>query len=132
MVKTVEENLKEFKIDLNYNEIKEIKREKFKDLVKGKCKAVALNFLQNEKKKTESKMGRLKYKKLEMAKYLKSKKLTLNEKKLLFKLRCRMFNVGNNFGQKNNCKLCNEKLDCQEHLLECSQIKKRIKEIKTK
>ena len=41
-----------------------------------------------------------------------------------------MINFGNNFGQKHNCKLCNEYLDSQEHLIECSQIKKDVKEIR--
>ena len=80
-VLTVKESLQELEINLNFTEIKQMKNEKFKQIIKQKCKEAALKYLQNEKNKTERKMEKLKYNKLEMAKYLKPKKITINEKK---------------------------------------------------
>ena len=72
-------------------------------------------------------MGNLKYRKLSVQKYLTTKKISTKHKKLLFKLRCRMVNVGRNFGKKENCKLCNSKEDSQQHLIECEKFQERNK-----
>ena len=82
------------------------------------------------KLKVKSKMGKIKYKNLKIQKYLTTKKITSKNKKLLFKLRCGMVNVGRNFGRNGNCQLCKSEEDSQQHLIECEKIKEINKEIK--
>ena len=127
---TVAEDLIELRVEMNHEEIKKMPKEVFKSIIKKKCKEAALDYLKNEKEKVQSKMGKLKYKKLTMQKYLMSKKLTTTHKKLLFKLRCRMVNVGKNFGRADKCKLCKIEDDSQQHLIECTKIKEKVPEVK--
>ena len=61
---TVDEDLIEIGIKMNHEEIKQMKKEAFKTLLKTKCKEAALEFLLNEKEKVKSKMGKLKYKQI--------------------------------------------------------------------
>ena len=56
---TVRDDLDKLNINLNNKEIKRIKREAFKKLVKKKCKEASLKYLIKEKDKVESKMGKL-------------------------------------------------------------------------
>ena len=43
-------------------------------------------------------------------------------KKFIFKLRTRMIQVGDNFGRKEPCPICQEGNNNQQHLLECSYL----------
>ena len=58
-----------------------------------------------------------------MQPYLKSNKINLRKKKILFKARTRMLNVKWNFGDKTLCPVCELESDQQEHLLQCFFIK---------
>jgi len=66
-----------------------------------------------------TKLQNIQYTKLEMQDYLKSQKINLQKKKILFKARTRMLNVKNNFGSSSPCPLCNLHEDDQINLLEC-------------
>ena len=55
--------------------------------------------------------------------YLKSQKINLQKKKILFKARTRMLNVKKNFGSSSPCPFCQLHEDDQSHLLECVYIK---------
>ena len=75
-------------------------------------------------KKRGSKMENLSYKEIKIKEYLVSEKLTLPEKKVLFKLRTNMAPVSSNFGDKNKtCPACFIACDNQQHLIECVVIK---------
>jgi len=71
----------------------------------------------------------LKYNQLRLQKYLKDETLSLSEKQLVFKLRSRMVEVGHNFGKKNECPLCMNEDDKQNHLMECVIIKVSSKKV---
>ena len=74
-------------------------------------------------------MKDLHYQRLEMQEYLKTNELSLIEKKLLFKFRTRMVEVGHNFGRKVQCPVCFIAPDNQQHLLSCVRIKVSVPEI---
>ena len=76
-----------------------------------------------------SKLKSIHYDKLKMQDYLKSQKIKLKMKRILFKARTRMLNVGENFGKKGPCPLCNLKEDTQSHLLDCIIVKMECPEI---
>ena len=65
-----------------------------------------------------SKLKNIKYEKLEMQTYLKSQKISLIKKRVLFKARTRMLNVQNNFGKKSQCPLCKLNDNDQSHLID--------------
>ena len=101
-----------------------MKKTKLKQIVKNACRLTAFRFLKSDiEEKNMTKLKNLKYKKLEMQGYLKSQKISLKKKKILFKARTRMLNVKSNFGDKSQCPLCNMKEDNQSHLLDCTIIK---------
>ena len=85
------------------------------------------------KSENYSKGENLLYGNLDMRKYLKSKHLTTNQKKMIFKFRTRMINVKENFrsSYKNlNCRFnCFNQIENQEHLLVCSQLPQEISTI---
>ena len=62
-----------------------------------------------------------------MQSYLKSKELTIRQKKLLFRLKTRMVKVGFNYGRKVLCPLCYQHNDDQQGLLECVILKMNCK-----
>ena len=80
---TVKKKLSEFKLDhIDINELKNIKKIKFKDMVKTAYKREALKFLLQQKEiKGKTKMKNLHYPTLDMQDYLKSELLTTRNKK---------------------------------------------------
>ena len=102
---------------------------KFKDLLKGKAREYAFEkFLQ--KKKTHSKMKRLKYQKLIIQTYLLSKSLTIYEKKMIMKWRVFMEKFGQNFRGGRElvlCPLCRQHRDGEEESFNsCSETRKHV------
>ena len=87
-----------------------------------------LQFLIKEKEKL-SKLENNSYDKLELQNYLKSKEITIRQKKLLFRLKTRMVKVGFNYGRKVLCPLCQLHNDDQQGLLKCVLIKLNCKEL---
>ena len=69
-------------------------------------------------------MDNLKYEEIKTSKYLLSEKITIAEKKVLFKLRTRMMPVSSNFGDKTRrCQICSIDFDNQQHLIDCFILK---------
>ena len=97
------------------------KKDKMKAMVKKACSNLALQYLTSKK---GSKMDNLEYEEIKTSKYLLSEKLTIAEKKVLFKLRTRMIPVSSNFGDKiRRCQICSLDYDNQQHLIECFILK---------
>ena len=67
-----------------------------------------------------------------MQSYLKNKRITIRQKKLLFRLKTRMVKVGYNYGRKVVCPLCGLHNDDQSGLLECVILKMNCKELYNK
>ena len=134
-INDVESDKKYFNISLTDNELKTIKQDKFKNLIKKEAKKKTVEYL-NKLKTPHSKMDGITCDKLETQKYLKDKRLSASEVQLLFKLRTRMFNCKTNF--KNNykkdeflyCPLCIVGSDSQNHLLDCYVLKNSIIELR--
>ena len=126
---------KYFDISLTDDELKTIKKDKFKNLLKKEAKKKTIEYL-NTLKTPHSKMDGIMCDKLETQKYVKDKRLNEREVQLLFKLRTRMFDCKNNF--KNSykkdeflyCPLCIVGVDNQAHLLDCYVLKNSIIELR--
>ena len=82
-----------------------------------------------QEKEKLSKLDGNSYPSLEIQKYLTDKNLSLRQKKILFKLKCRMSKVGHNYGQKILCRLCKLHNDNQEEMLNCVILKIKCKEL---
>ena len=123
------EDLSDFGMDyLELKDIKKMSKYKFKKLLKIKCRDAALKYL-TENNENKSKMQNLNYYTLELQDYLKSDKISTTKKKILFKFRTRMVNVGHNYGNKKCCPLCKIEEDTQKHMLECIIMKLNCTEI---
>ena len=89
--------------------------------------------ISNKEKERHSKTRYLQLKKIKCSQYLRDPRLSSSEVELLFKLRCRMFPVKNNFKEKFSndlfCDLCRIEADDQEHLLNCKILKNSNPEI---
>ena len=69
--------------------------------MKQKCEKAAFKYLMAEKSE-KSKLENLNYTQLKPQKYLLDNTLSKSDKILLFKLRTRMLNVGDNMGRKKD------------------------------
>ena len=130
-VKLVEDDMKLLDIKLNDNEIKKMKKENFKVFVKKQVDNKSFTYLQNLKE-GHSKVKHIKYQKLEMQKYMKDSKFSINNIKLLFKLRTRMVQVKRNFKSAYLslvCDLCKLEEDSQYHLLSCEVLLQKCQEL---
>ena len=123
-VKYIEEDFSHLDIKLSDSEIMKMKKKKFKSYIKEKIEKVAYNYL-NDLKEKHSKVKHIQYRKLEIQKYMHYSKFTLNDIKLLFKLRTRMTQVKRNFKSAYSsltCNLCQKEEEDQVHLLSCPNI----------
>ncbi len=111
---------------LTYEDIKSMKEESLKQLVKAKIKEIAFNELLVEKEKN-SKLSALKYTCLALQPYLSEKSnLKKEEKRTLFRWRTHMIKVKQNYGVKDAlCPICKKEGDTQYHLLTCSELARR-------
>ena len=112
-------------IDLSEEEIKSIKKHKFKKIIKEKLFEKANEYLSKLKEKHSKTENLITFK---FQEYLYCQNLSISEKKLLFSLRTRMFNVKTNYRKKYeynmHCSLCQDKTDeeSEKHLLKCIKI----------
>ena len=97
-----------------------MKKHKFKKMVKKALIDTVLHYFESKK---GSKSAKLESENLDIQPYLKSQTLTVNEKKLLFKLRSSMIIIENNYNGKGRCKLCGVEQSLQTHLITCIFIK---------
>ena len=114
-------DFKDFEIEDNLEKIKTMSKDVFKRLTKRKAYAYAFNLLCLNKQ-TYRKMDRLSYSEFKVQKYLVNKSYSLEEKKLIFKYRTRMLNVGQNFRADRElvlCPLCKKHTGSQDNLLSC-------------
>ena len=125
-VTLVENDKKLLKISLSDQEISEISKSKYKQIVKKAISEEAFKDLMRQKE-NHSKMTELQYSELAMQSYLKSDCiLTDDEKCLLFKCRVRELDVRPNYQnnyQNLQCLLCQTgEEDNQYHLFHCSKL----------
>ena len=119
---SVQKDKEDLQINLTDSQIKHTKKQKFKSIVKEKCKRSAFNDLIKIKSQ-HSKGKEAEYKELRPQKYIKCKELTKNQKTLLYNLRFRMTDAKMNFKNMyidTTCSLCKMEDDSIQHYLECS------------
>ena len=125
---TVLENLRCLNINLSLNEISNLSKETFKNIVKKQMNEKVFSYLIDMKEKRNGKGKEIIYTQLKMQDYLQEedRKITSAERKLLFQLRTRMnWNIKTNF--KNffkdlNCVACKKVLCTQKHIIVLDQI----------
>ena len=124
---TFKSDLLQCGITLDMSEISNMKKAKFKKLVKTKIREVAREYLINMKYR-HSKMNKMSDNYL-FEPYLTSMNISTEEKQTLFKFRTRMVEVKSNFktlhGQNLTCNFCPEE-ETQCHLLTCPELTKNM------
>ena len=119
----VKDDLEECQIDLSECEIANMRKYSFNKLVNEKINLIAAQYLIGLKER-HSKSLNLKYS-TEMQPYLQNENLSIQNKKLMFKIKNRLIDVKTNFKKKysNNlkCRLCSSPEESQAHLIECSE-----------
>ena len=121
-VNQVNADMEDVGLELNEEEIKSMKKSKFKSLVKDRIKEAAHSYLV-QKKEGLSKLNNL-TSDFSFKEYLASDLISTTEKQLLFKLRTRMIHVKGNYSSMYkddiSCDLCNtNSVESQEHILVC-------------
>ena len=121
-------------LNLNLDDVKEMKKSKLKTILNKAVKEKTFERL-NKLKENHSKVSHLKHYKLEMQRYLKSskEKMKQEEAQTIFKLRSRVTDVKINSRGKYEtleCEVCKEEEESQNHIMECKEIVKFRKNYK--
>ena len=125
-VSTVKQDLTEVNIDMSFEEIRNVSKEAFKDLVKDRIQKLALVYLK-KLQQTHVKAKPLSYEKLSLQSYLKSgtTNMTIKEKSFAFATRSRTLDVRCNkmHGETDlKCRLGCSEDENQTHLLNCKAL----------
>ena len=125
---TVFKDMKEIELEMSEEEIINMPRQKFKDVVMSKVKIkVNKQFLKKQGSKTE----KLRFNEnFTPSTYLFSQKLNVDEIKTLMKLRTRTIDVKQNqsssFKENMWCRTCFIVTETQQHVYECFEIRKHV------
>ena len=113
-------DLRNLNIELTFEEIKQIPKTNYLQLLKGKIRNIALEYLLD---KRGSKGSEIKYSYLEMADYLLpfNNNLSIEEKCELFAIKNRMINIPNNFSSKSEYRCECGDIETMSHIYECQQ-----------
>ena len=125
----VQQDLKDLKIELSFEEMQHKSIEAFKNYIKKK--AIEYEYLRLMRlKQQHTKMDNLRYTKLEMQPYLKVKNISSIGGQTVFRYRTHMANYRQNYGNNgpNNCPLCGLHLDNQYMAFNnCQVVKDNVK-----
>ena len=107
-VNIIKKDCEDLNIILNESQIGSLKKYKFKSIVKEKIRNIAFKYLMDIKE-SQSKLSNVVYKEFKIQKYLKSDKLSNDEKSLLFRIRTRTVdeiktNFRNKYGDNIQCR----------------------------
>ena len=123
----VKQDLSDFEISADFNELKKKSIGSFKQLVRRKAKEYAFyTFL--EKQASHSKLDNICYTELKLQDYLEN--MSANEAQTVFSYRTRMANFKENYrgpGGPQPCPLCNLHLDTQSLSFQCPLVKNNVK-----
>ena len=98
---TCQDDLRKLEITLEQQEIQEMTKNRFKNLIKEKLRKHALNYLKGKQSK---KGGQIQYNNLEMAEYLlPTCELNIKEKQKMFEVRNDMIKIPNNYEKQILC-----------------------------
>ena len=127
-ITTVKENLKHLNIKHTLENIQEMPKETYKQLIKNKIKEEAFNYLILKRNKRNGKGMDIEYTHLEMQNYLSSEDIdiTNEDRKLIFQLRTKMhFKIKTHFRNMHEntlCSGCRIQESTTQHTLECKSI----------
>ena len=115
---TVGKDLEYLGINMKFEEIRTVSKQKFREIIKEKIGKVALNYLLDKRGK---KGQEITYSCVEMAEYLVpfNNSLTIEEKCEIFAIRNRMINIPFNFSTKCEYKCECGKLEDMQHIYMC-------------
>ena len=124
---TVQDDLQQLNISISFDEIKSLKKEKYKSIVKEAIEKKAFQDLL-QMKENHSKGKEIVYGGLQMRKYLRSPNISIEKAKLLLQLRSRMAPFRENYRgmypSDSACPLCESGTpDTQQHIISCQKIK---------
>ena len=124
-ITTVLDDMEELELEVPLQQVAEMSKESFKNMVKNATDKRALEYL-NCKKLKHKKVKHINHDKLELQEYLKSKNVySIQEAKFLMSLRSRMLDVKANYENKyydTSCVACKSPEENQEHLLQCAEL----------
>jgi hypothetical protein len=131
-VSTVLKDIEELDLNLNFDDIKCMKKSSFTDMVKRSIEEKTLEYL-NQKKASHTKVLQLKHTNLKMKRYFlpSEAKQKKEESQLIFKLRSKMTDLKMNFKgiyDSYECEACGLEDESQDHILKCKEILKISKE----
>ena len=124
----VKEDLVDFGIDLDLEQIRLKSFYSFKKIVQNKAKEYALGYYM-EKAQHHSKMDSLFYAELELQDYLKLEEINVEEAWTMFAYRTRMAEFGENYrngGDSVPCPICHLHLDNQVMALKCTIVRDNV------
>ena len=132
-VTTVLKDIKELELNIELEDIQTMNKSSYTNMIKKIIGEKTLKELE-KRKSQHSKVRNIKHSSLRMQKYLQPNKLLIKneESQLIFKLRCRVTEAKFNFKgiyDTYECDLCGKEDENQEHILLCSELIKRNKEI---
>ena len=120
----IQKDLEDCDINLIESEIRVMKQSAFSKLIKQKISLISAQYLISLREK-HSKSVNLKYSE-QIQPYLRNEELSIQNKKLMFRIRNRLIDVKTNFKTKYNnnleCRLCAAPEESQSHLVECSEV----------
>ena len=114
--------LEQLKINLSFEDIKDMSVNKFLNLVRNKCKVEALDYLGS---KRGSKGAEIQLKRIQMSEYLlPNEYLKIEEQRRLFEMRNRMVDIPSNFlkSENNKSKCMCGKIEDIQHIYECENL----------
>ena len=120
---TVKDDLVEFEIGMDFEQIKKLSKLKWKKIVKKAMRSKAFEDL-TDKQLNNTKGENLSYGQLEMRKYFSSKNIKPSQANLIFNIRTNMINVKTNYSHSYidfSCPCCEVEIDTQEHMFTTCQ-----------
>ena len=129
-IQLLEEDKRQFDIQLSDTEVASLSKERFRNFVRKKSIEVTIKYLKKLQKKN-SKSKQLGISDMRISPYLVDSRFSKGERELLFQLRAKTINVKENFKNAylNNdmlCDLCRLFPCTQSHLLQCPKLKTRM------
>ena len=131
-ITTIKNDLQEIDLNIQFDDIKNMRKDDFKNLVKRKIEANALQELVKIKLK-HSKVKMIKHPVLKLQNYLKPNKLNIKKEhsQLIFKLRCQVTDIKENMKNlydEHVCGACGQESENQKHVLQCNIIQQHNNE----
>ena len=125
-VTTILSDLNELNWDITIEDIQQMKKKRFLNIVKRKVQNKSFKDLLKIKEK-HSKVKSIKHKMLQMQNYLLPNKLNMKieDSQLIFKLRCKVTETKINLKgmyDDHGCIACSKENESQEHILQCNEI----------